>query len=405
MIPTLPVPRITSAVLLVTCFLTSNIPTAVYGVLREQLGFSATVQTLIFAVYVLGMIPALLLTGTWAARVSLHRLMVLGVVLAAVASGGLVDASSVYVLLASRLLQGFSNGILTVTCTAALYTAVPLRSRRFTALLVTVTGALGGSLGPVLGGIVADAFGRTTSAAFTLAVILLVFCLVLLLVHGKSDRHAVGYETPVAGAEISEVRQPVQHVDPSRSLLLIGLTAALPWATVGIYQSIGPSIVGAALGSSSLGALGLIVGMVMATAGVTQLLAQKVPLVLSRRIGLGIVLLSIAAFFGMLVTGDFRLAVLAAVATGVGHGFSFLSATREMGALVGAQPHRTGMLMGLYFAIAYMGLAIPSIALGLISDLWGLMPASLVVMGGLGCGCVAMMFSSNRMDVCPPSPK
>lgn len=256
---TLPVPRITSAVILVICFVTSNIPTAVYGVLREQLGFSATMQTLIFAVYVLGMIPALLLTGAWTARVSLQRLMLLGVVLAAVASGGLVDASSTTVLLASRLLQGFSNGILTVACTAALYTAVPLRSRRFTALLVTLTAAVGSSIGPALGGAVADVFGRTTSAAFMLAVSLLLLCLVLLLVHGESRGCSVSNETSAVDAETSAAHQALQLADPSRSLLLIGLTAALPWATVGIYQSIGPSIVGVALGSNSLGALGLLV--------------------------------------------------------------------------------------------------------------------------------------------------
>lgn len=399
---TLPVPRITSSVILVICFVTSNIPSAVYGVLREQLGFSATMQTLIFAVYVLGMIPALLLTGSLAARMSLQRLMMLGVVLAAVASVGLVDASSFYILLAARLLQGLSNGILTVACTAALYTAIPLRSRRFTALLVTVTGALGGSIGPALGGVVADVFGRTTTAAFVLAVILLLLCLVLLFVHGKSYCPATSQATPAIAADVKTNRPAVGFVEPRR-LLLIGMTAALPWAMVGIYQSIGPSIVGAALGSSSLGALGLIVGAVMAAAGVTQLLAQRVPIALSRRIGLGIVLLSIAAFFGMLVTGDTSLAIVAAVATGVGQGFSFLSATREMGALVSDQPQRAGMLMGLYFSMAYTGLAIPSIALGLISDIWGMIPASLVIMGLLGAGCVAMMFSANKTAVQPAS--
>lgn len=393
----LPIPRVTSATVLVVCFLTSNIPTAVYAILREQLGFSATMQTLIFAMYVMGIIPTLLLTGSWMKRVSVRRLMVLGVVLAAVASAGLMNASSTSILLAARFLQGFSNGILTVVGTAALYTAVPVRSPRFTALLITVTAALGGSAGPALGGVVADFFGRTASPAFAVAVILLVLCLVLLGAHGQSRGLVMGSEAPADDAAAKVGRSAAQLVELPRSLPLIGLTAALPWATVGIYLSIGPSIIGAALGAPSLGTLGLIVGIVMAAAGLTQLLVQKVPIALSRRIGLVVVLFSIAAFFGMLVTGSSSLAVVAAVATGVGQGFSFLSATREVGQLVSIQPQRAGVLMGLYFTFAYTGLAVPSIALGLIGDAWGLMPAALVVMGVLASGCVAMMFSANQV--------
>ncbi len=54
---------------LVTAFvvvmLGATMPTPMYGLYQRQLGFSATVQTVIFAVYAVGVLAALPLFGRW----------------------------------------------------------------------------------------------------------------------------------------------------------------------------------------------------------------------------------------------------------------------------------------------------------------------------------------------------
>jgi hypothetical protein len=107
-------------------------------------------------------------------------------------------------------------------------------------------------------------------------------------------------------------------------------------------------------------------------------------------------ILGIAGFAAMLVTGQVWLAIIASVGAGVGHGFTYLSATREMGELVRRQPTRAGSLMSRYFAIAYLCMGGFSVGLGVLGDLWSLVPAALVLLTALAAGCGTMLFSRNR---------
>lgn len=173
---------------------------------------------------------------------------------------------------------------------------------------------------------------------------------------------------------------------------MISLTAGTSWSMVGLYQSIGPGIIGTALGVESLTVLGVIVATMLTVAGAVQVLFQRVPVVLGRRLGLSTLILGIGGFAAMVVTGRLWLAVVAAVGAGVGHGFTYLSATREMGALNRREPLRAAGNMGRYFSVAYICMGTFTIGLGLVGDLWGMVPSALAL---LGLGCVAMLFSRN----------
>ena len=51
--------------------------------------------------------------------------------------------------------------------------------------------------------------------------------------------------------------------------------------------------------------------------------------------------------------------------------------------------------MGRYFSVAYICRGTFTIGLGLVGDLWGMVPSALALLGLLGLGCVAMLFSRN----------
>lgn len=54
--------------------------------------------------------------------------------------------------------------------------------------------------------------------------------------------------------------------------------------------------------------------------------------------------------------------------------------------------------MSLYFAAAYLGVAVPSIGLGLLADIWGQVPAATTIMGILGACCIAMGVRRNPRE-------
>ncbi|MGZ6696966.1 MAG: MFS transporter [Solirubrobacteraceae bacterium] len=68
-----------------TLLLGSNLPTPLYAVYRERFGFSSAVLTLVFATYMVVLVPTLLLCGQLSDRVGRKRVIAAGLVTAAAA--------------------------------------------------------------------------------------------------------------------------------------------------------------------------------------------------------------------------------------------------------------------------------------------------------------------------------
>jgi MFS family permease len=408
-----PVPRTTSFLAAIAVFAAVNAPTVLYAEWRQAMGFAATVQTMVYAIYVLGLIPGLLLGGRWLRRLSPRLLMTAAAGVSVLAALGLALASGPALLLVARALQGAALGVVMSASSAALADAVPPRSRSFTALLITLTAILGASLGPVFAGILTDLSGGT-AAAMVGAAVAVAAAAVLLAVRGRSPAGPVevppvataegatpaGSEPPASSGSALPSVPPVPS-EPTfvpRSHLMISLTAAISWSMVGVYQSVGPGLIGAALGVDSLAALGGIVAVVLGVAGLVQVASRGVPVVRGRRLGLSFLVLGIGGFAAMLVTGQLWWAILAAVGAGVGHGFTYLSATQEIGELNRRQPLHAARFMSRYFTIAYACLAVFAVSLGVVGDLWALVPAALVLLAVLAVAAVAMLFSRNRQE-------
>lgn len=395
-----PVPRVTSFLTAVVCFAVTTAPTVLYSVWREQMGFSATVQTVVFAVYVAGLVPGLTLAGALLPRLGPRWLMTAGTAVAVAAALVLAVAPTAPVLVLARLFQGAALGVVMAASSAALHRAAPPRPRAVTALLITLTAAVGASAGPVFAGVLADVTGHGTAAPMLGCAVLLAGCLALLGLHGTTAA-AAPPTVPARDAREGGPGKPGPAADAGpppapRGLMPISLTAGLSWGVVGIYQSVGPGLIGQALGVGSLTALGGIVAVVLTVGGIVQIATRRVPVPRARRLGMGFLLLGIVAFAAMLLTGHLALALAAALCAGVGHGFTYLSATQEIGELIRRHPHRAGSWMSWYFAVAYLCLAVLTVALGVLGDLWNLTCAALVLMGVIAAGCLTMLFSTNR---------
>ena len=79
-------PFLILAVAFFTLLLGSNLPTPLYAVYRERFGFSGIVLTLVFATYMIVLVPTLLLCGQLSDRVGRKRVVAAGLLTAAVAS-------------------------------------------------------------------------------------------------------------------------------------------------------------------------------------------------------------------------------------------------------------------------------------------------------------------------------
>src|SRR5438067_178095 len=139
-----------------TMLLSANLATPLYGVYAQQFGFSTAVLALVFAVYAVVLIPALMLFGQLSDRLGRRAVIALGLGMAALALVFFAVASNVIWLFAARGTLGLAQGMLSGSATAALAELVSDDNARLAALLATLSQVGGAALGVLICGTLAQ---------------------------------------------------------------------------------------------------------------------------------------------------------------------------------------------------------------------------------------------------------
>jgi MFS family permease len=101
------------AITLLSFLAASTAPTPLYHLYQEQLQFSAAILTLVFAVYALSLLVALLTVGSLSDHLGRKPVIFTAVLLNIVAMLLFIQADSVGWLISARVLQGFATGMAT----------------------------------------------------------------------------------------------------------------------------------------------------------------------------------------------------------------------------------------------------------------------------------------------------
>jgi MFS family permease len=147
-------------------FVLSNVPTPLYPLWRQRMGFSAGTMTVIFACYIVGLIGALMVAGRLSDRIGRKPVLLPGMFLAIAACLIFATATSVFELTVARLLTGIAIGI-TVSAGMAAVVDVGGRSQARQATLAASTAmVLGAGLGPLSAGLMAQTLPGPTVSVF-----------------------------------------------------------------------------------------------------------------------------------------------------------------------------------------------------------------------------------------------
>jgi len=108
------------AITLLSFLAASTAPTPLYHLYQEQLQFSAATLTLIFGLYALSLLAALLTVGSLSDHLGRKPVIFTAVLLNMLAMLLFINADSVAWLISARVLQGFATGMATAVLSAAL---------------------------------------------------------------------------------------------------------------------------------------------------------------------------------------------------------------------------------------------------------------------------------------------
>jgi MFS family permease len=340
--------------------LASGLPSPLYGIYQEQWGFSTLTLTLVFAVYCLGVLSALLLAGRLSDQIGRRPVLLAALGGLIVATLLFLAAQSVAWLLLARTLQGVATGAALAAAGAAMldfHAAGDAEHAGFVNGLVSGAGMASGVL-------LSAALAQYAFAPLVLpfAVLLLLFCLVLVAVIALPEP-----VERVARPRVRFARPRVPH-EMRGAFLLASLGVMASWSVMGVVLALGPKLSAQVLDTQNHLASGIMVFVMVAAGTLASLPARRAEVRRATAGGslvLGLGMLMTAA---SLSTGSAALFVGGAAIVGTGFGFAFLGALRS---LTHAVPeHHRAEVMAAFYLVAYGANALPALAAGFaIADL------------------------------------
>ena len=298
---------VVATVIFATLF-ASSLPTPLYRIYEERWNFSSVVLTLIYAVYALAALTALLLVGQISDDVGRRPVLIVGLVGLLGSAAIFAAADSVALLFVARSVQGLATGALLGTAGATLVDLASDRHRIEPGLVNGVASAIGLAVGaPVAAMLIQYAPGPKVApfvveGSMCLALIVAVLCI---------------NEPGVAVPHRPRVRPTPPHVPTeARGPFAIAALAALAsWSVAALLLSLGPQLAAGLVGSTSALPGGWATLAFAGSAGVAQVALHRLSdriatsggsLLLALGIGITVLSLSdrsVAFFIGLSVTG------------------------------------------------------------------------------------------------------
>jgi MFS family permease len=338
----------------------STIPTPLYGLYQERDHFSSFIVTVVFAVYAIGVIASLLLAGHVSDWMGRRYVLVPAFVLEVLAAVMFLTWPVLPGLVAARFVSGLGIGMITATATAHLrdLNARSRPHRGTSRFEVVSTAANLGGLG--VGTLVSGALAQFV--ALPLMVPYAVFGALLLLAIVGLAFVPETVQVPTVRPGYRPQRVSFNHGDRATTVMA-GAGAFVGFAVFGLFTSLAPGFVGATLDHPSRLLAGAVPFIAFGAAALAQTTAGRLrnrTQVLS-----GAVAMSVGLIFVAVAMEDRNLAafLVGGGLAGAGAGLLFKAA---LAAFVGAAgPDRRGEAASSLFVLAYLGLIVPVLGIGI----------------------------------------
>ncbi|QKW09598.1 MFS transporter [Streptomyces sp. NA04227] len=347
----------------------TTLPTPLYGLYREELGFSELMVTVVFAVYAVGVITVLLTAGDYSDRAGRRPVLLVALLLSVGSAVCFLLEGGLPLLFAGRLLSGFAAGLFSGAATAAvLELAAPdARSRAGFAATAANMGGLG--CGPLLSGLLAEYAPRPLTLPFLVHLALLVLAALLLFALPET----------VAEREHRPRLKPQGMVVPPRVRSLFAPAALAGFAgfsLLGLFTAVAPSFIAETLDVRNLAVSGVVVFSVFLASTAGQLLSPRVGARRALPYGCLVLVAGLALIAGALLLESLPLLICGAVTGGTGQGLAFRAAVTSVG--TAAPDAQRGATVSAFFVVAYAGISLPVVGVGAMAVWLGLRPAGVI---------------------------
>jgi len=351
------------ASIVVSFLAASSAPTPLYAAYQAAWHFSPITTTVVFGVYAVAVLAALLTVGSLSDHIGRRPILITAIALQAASMLVFSTAGSVTALMAARVIQGVATGAALGAVGAGMLDLDKAKG--------TITNAVAPMTGTATGALLSGALVQYLPAPEHLVYFILFGIFVLQALGVARMRETSAPRDRRARLAAPATRRPAGRArPPAQGPAGPGRRLGARW----LYGSVGPAVVGLVTGSHSPVLGGLALFVLAGSAAVTVFLlrdARPRTVMLygtaMLMVGVGITLLGIEArsapvFF------------VGAVIAGSGFGGGFQGAIRTVVPL--AAPHERSGLLSTVYIVCYLGMGLPAVAGGALVVHGGLLPAA-----------------------------
>ncbi len=295
---------------LLVLFAGSNAPSPLYRVYSQRFGFTPLTITFVFSAYMAVIVPSLLVFGPLSDAVGRRRVLVPGLVLAAVGAG----------------------------------------------LVATACIVAGAGGGPLLAGVL----GHYAPWPRTLVFVVVMAALALALVA------IARVDGPTSSRRRWQPRRPQIPGPIAGPFVSASAASFLAWSVTGLFLTLVPSYALNLSGSSNLALAGGVVALLFAGSGAAQLRSRAIPARAGQIAGLVGLMAGLILLVGAGEARSLPVLLLATIIAGLGQGLAFVGAMTEVGAMAPAD--RQAEVMSTFYVLTYIGTGAPVIGVGLVAS-------------------------------------
>jgi MFS family permease len=359
------------AVMIAVLFAGSTVLTPLYVIYQQQFGFSQITLTLIYAVYVIGNLSALLLFGRLSDEIGRRRVAVPAIAVAIISAMIFLFAEGTGALYVGRILSGFVIGIGAGTATAWLAELIGDKDKSRATMIATSANFVGLGIGALIAGLLAE------YAPWPLQLSFVVYVLALLAIGILVSLTPETIQQPARSLQRVSMRPRLSVPSAIRAQFIApAVTGFGAMALVGFYAALVPSILAEQLHETNHAVAGalffelaaVVAGTIVATRHLSSRLAMLWALVL--------MLPSVALVVLAQVLGSMPVMIIATAVCGVAAALGYRGSLQVVNQI--APEDRRAEVVSSYFVCCFSGNALPVIGVGVMSPWTGAIIASLL---------------------------
>ena len=365
------------ASLVVSLLAASAAPTPLYAIYQRMWGFTPITITIVFGVYAVAVLVALLTLGRLSDSVGRRPVLLAALGVQILSMVVYATAGGVGELMGARIIQGLATGAALGAIGAGMLDVDRERG--------ALANALSPGLGTGSGALVSALFVQFLPAPTHLIYVALIGVFAAQAIGVALLRETVTPVPVTRAVLVPEVRLPRAVRGP---VLAAAPVLFAVWALAGLYAALGPSIVAALTGNQSVVLGSASVTALTVTAVSSVYLLRNVPARTVLVWGIAGLVAGVAITLVALGAGSVALFFVGTAVSGVGFGAGFQGGIRTVVPL--AAPHERAGVLSLLFVVSYLGMGVPAVAAGFgATDGLGLLGAArvyglaLIILAGL----------------------